>query len=305
MNTLCQDQNPCLAMSSLSKPHPDPTGSAASQPTGNPPPELERGAPAVAIDQAGLIVAAEPICAPLFQWEPAELVGEPLEALLLAGADKIRQQLVPDQGPPDSDSEGLPRLFALARRKDGTSFAAAVTLQPHAGCWWAVAFHNVNSPPVAEPDIRAVDILPPASTPRRRRARVADSLDLDGIPDIFHRAPAEPAPQPEPPATAPAVAPEQPALATRVPLSQDKLAPGAPPAQPAPANSDAPLHELEQRLSQSAVDLQRTRLISNSRRAVPRRHTAAQQATPPWKQRRPGAPNWKSISRRPAKPATS
>lgn len=267
-------------MSSLSHPRPEPAGSAASQPASNPPPELERGAPAVAIDQAGLIIAAEPICAPLFQWEPAQLVGQPLEVLLLAGADKIRQQLVPDQSPPDSATAAMPRLFALARRKDGTSFAAAVTLQLQAGCWWTVAFHDVNPPPVAQSGIRAAGSLPPASTPRRRRARLAEPLALESIPDIFQQAPAEPAPQPEPPATAPVVAPEQPASATRAPLSQDELAPGAPPAPPVPANSDAPLHELKRHLSQSAADLKRTPPhLQQQDEPLHAAKTAAQQAT--------------------------
>jgi len=280
MNTLCQDRSPSGAMSSLSEPQPDPAGSVASQPTGNSPPELERGASAVVIDQAGLIVAAEPICAPLFHWEPAQLVGQTLEVLLLSGADRIRQQLVPDQGSPNSDSGALPRLFVLARRKDETPFAAAVTLRQKAGCWWAVAFHTVNAPLVALSGTRAGGSLPPASTPRRRRAEVGVPLDLDSIPDIFQRAPAKPAPQPEPPATAPAVAPEQPALAARMPVSQDKLAPGAAPAQPAPANPDPRLHELEQRLAQSAEDLQRTRAhIQHQDEQLHTSNSTARQAT--------------------------
>src|SRR5512135_2839541 len=128
MNTLCQDQSPSGAISSLSKSQPDPTGSTASRPTGNPPPEPECGAPAVAIDQTGLIVAAEPICTPLFQWEPAQLVGQVLEVLLLAGADNSRQHLARDQRALESDNGALPRLLALARRKDGTSFPAPITL---------------------------------------------------------------------------------------------------------------------------------------------------------------------------------
>ena len=261
-------------MSSLSQPPPDTAG--ASQPGGDPPPELKLGALAVVIDQAGLIVVAEPVCAALFHWQPAELVGQPLEILLGSGADKIRQHLVPDQGP---DSLALPRLFALAQRKDDTPFAVAVTLQRQAGSWWAVTFHDVNPPPVAQSEIRAVGLPHPASTPRRRGARVTAPLALESIPDVFQRAPAEPAPQPEPPAAAPAVATAPPALATRMPLSQDQRASGAPPAQPAPANSDARLHELEQRLSQSAADLQRTRAhLQQQDDQLHTASTAAQQA---------------------------
>ncbi len=246
-------------MSLLSKPQADTAGLAASQPSGKPPPELQQGGLAVVVDQTGVIVAAEPICVALFQREPAELVGQPLEILLLAGADKIRQHLVPDEDPPDTNSAPLPRLFALARRKDDTSFAVAVTLQREAGYWWAVAFHDVNPPPVPQSNIRAAGILHPASVPRRRRARVTTPLDLESIPDIFQRAPAEPAPQPEPPATAPAAAPEPPALTMLMPLSQQQPAPAPPPAQPVPAKPDAPLREPEQRPSQKPADLQRLR----------------------------------------------
>jgi hypothetical protein len=256
MKPRCQDQAPSRAISSLAKPQSDTVG--ASQPAGDAPPELEPGGQAVVIDRAGLIVAAEPNCAALFHWEPAELVGQPLEVLLGSGADKIRQHLVPDQGRPDSDSGAMPRLFALAQRKDDTSFAVAVTLQRRAGSWWAVAFHDVHPPLVAQSEIRAVGIPNSALTSRGRRARATDPLALESIPDIFQRAPAKPAPKPEPPAATPAVAPEPPALAARKEPDQEPPAPGAPPAQPAPANSDARLHELEQRLSQSALDLQRS-----------------------------------------------
>ncbi len=258
MNFVPKAESGC-AMSSLSKPQPDTAGLTASLPVGKPPPELEQGGLAVAIDEAGLIVAAEPICAALFQQEPAELVGQPLEVLLLAGADKIRQQLVPSDAPPDSDTVTLPRLFALARRKDDTSFAVAVTLKREAGCWWALAFHDVNPPPVAQPESRAAGLLHPTSTPGRRRARAATPLDLESIPDIFFRAPAKPAPQPEPPATAPAAIPEPPALAPPTPLNQDQLAPGPPPTQPVPPKSDAPLREPEQRPSERHTEFRRLR----------------------------------------------
>lgn len=271
MKPLCQDQGPGPALSSLS---PD----GASQPAGAPPPELGFGALAVVIDQAGIIVVAEPVCSPLFRWEPAELVGQPLEVLLQSGVDKIRQQLVPDQDLPDSDSAAPPRLFALARRKDDTSFAVAVTLHRQAGAWWAVAFHDVNPPPFAQFGTRAAGVSRLASTPRRRRAQVNAPPGIESIPDVFQRAPA-PAPEPELPAPAPAAAPEPFTAATQTPLSQDQPAPGASPEQPVPAHSDARLQELEQCLSQNAAELQRTQAhLQRQGEQIHVANAAAQQA---------------------------
>jgi predicted nucleic acid-binding Zn-ribbon protein len=253
-------------------------GSASSLPTGKAPPELEHGALGVAIDQAGIIVAAQPICAVLFQREPAELVGQPLELLLQAGADKIRQQLVRNQATADFDSASQPRLFALARRKDGTTFAVTVTLQQQASYWWAVIFHDVNSPAGAQPEIRAGSLPLPA--PRRSRAQVAAPFDLEDIPDVFQRVPAEPASKPEPQAAAPAVAPEPPASANQTPLRQDQPAPEAAAAPPASANSDSRLHELEQSVSQKAADLKRARARLQQRdEQLHAASSTAQQAT--------------------------
>ena len=308
-------------MLSLSNPQPGTAG--ASPPAGDPPPELELGGVVVVVDQAGLIVAAEPVCAALFQWAPAELVGQPLEVLLRSGADKIRQQLVPDQGPSDSEGVPRPRLFALARRKDDTSFAVAVTLHRQARCWWAVAFHDVKPPPAAQLEIPAAGLPDPASTSRHRRARVGGpvALEIEGIPDVFQRAPAEPASQTDSSAGTAPVKPEPPGLvaaphslesipdifqrtpakptsqpdssagtaqvkakpvasATRKELSPKAPAPAAPAAQPAPASSDARLHELEQRLSHSAAALRRTRArLQQQEGLLQAAKTATQEAT--------------------------
>jgi len=277
MNPVCQDQSSDRATSSLAKPPPDTVG--VSQPTGDPP-ELGLGALAVAIDQGGRIVAAEPICTPLFYWQPAELVGQPLEVLLWSGADKIRQHLVPDQSASDSDNTVPPRLFALARRKDDTSFAVAVTLRRQAGSWWAVSFHHVNSPPSAQSEMRAGGLSHPTSGVRRRRGRVTDSLAMESIPDIFHRAPVDTAPLLEQATTAPAVSLEPPASASEAPLGQSQLAPVAPPAQPAPANSDVRLLEQQQRLSQSTADLQVSQAhLQQKEEELKAANTAAQKAT--------------------------
>jgi len=300
----------------LSFSNPQPGKAGASPSVGDSPPELEMGGVVVVIDQDGLIVAAEPICAALFQWTPAELVGEPLEILLRSGADKIRQQLVIGQSQADSESPPQPRLFALARRKDDTSFAVAVTLHRQAESWWAVGFHDVNSPPAAQPETRAAGLPHPDTTLPRGRAQVTTPLafGLENIPDVFQRAPAEPAPQPEPPAVAepPALAapprslesipdifqrapakpasqpdssagtapvePESNTSATRREPGQKPPAPAAPPARPAPANSDARLRDLERRLTRKASELQVARAhLRQQEERLNAVNTAAQQ----------------------------
>ncbi len=256
MNVPCLNENAGLAASCVAAPPLETVAPTATLPNNGAAPEPQLGTGVVVVDDAGLIVAAEQTCAVLFQRQPAELVGQPLEVLLVAGTDKIRQRLVSDQAEPGPGSPPPARLFALAQRKDGTSFPVAVTLErrpPGAACWWAVVFHEVNSPSSARsesPGIRHSSL-----SPRPRRAKAGNSPGLESIPDIFQQIPA-PARRPDAPGKATGAPAEPSAPVAR--KEDQQPAPVAAPAKPAEANSEAHLHELEQRLNESAEELKRT-----------------------------------------------
>ena len=278
MNSPSQDQNPGPSISSLSPAPFDPAAIASAVSGNDIPPELKLGEVALVIDQGGLIVAAEPICAALFQWEPEELVGQALEVLLVAGTENLREQLVARPSAPGEESQARARVFALAQRKDGTSFPVAVTLElisHHAAWWWTVAFQDVSSAPVAQP---VAPTFHPRRVSRRRRAQIAAPLALESIPDIFQRAPAEPTPGPassalgapgevragpaearqeqQPPSAPPAGSSSQ---QSEPPPAAAPLSPqAAQPTEAARSDSEGCIRELKQRLGQSAADLKRT-----------------------------------------------
>lgn len=281
MNSSCKNESSGRATTFFSKAPVDTPAPPPSQPAKETPVELELGGVAVVIDHEGVIIAAEDICRPLFKWEPTELIGHPLEILLLAGTDKIRQYLVPDQASAGSEGGAVPRLFALAQRKDGVSFPVAVTLEltpPEAGCWWAVAFHDVNASPAVQRETTTTGLPPAAATVRRGRAQVAGPAVPEIVPDIFKRAPAEAASAPTPPAsTTPAAS--EPGPTPRLQLSPEPTAPAATASEPPPAQPESRSPDLGQQLRQATADLKRTRAhLQQQDNLIHNANAAAQQA---------------------------